>query len=99
MIFGPRQGPECFLSLRFSDVPDRISPSLYERGRGRDLRNTPSLANDIAIRILPNGEPITSSWRLIDRGNISEAAEMSLLFYLTLFIVMCVFGWSVKGAG
>jgi hypothetical protein len=27
-----------------------------------------------------------------------EAAAMSLLFYLTLFIVMCVFGWSVKGA-
>jgi hypothetical protein len=28
-----------------------------------------------------------------------EAAEMSLLFYLTLFIVMCVFGWSARGAG
>jgi hypothetical protein len=28
-----------------------------------------------------------------------EATDMSLLFYLTLFIVMCVFGWSVKGAG
>jgi len=24
---------------------------------------------------------------------------MSLLFYLTLFIVMCIFGWSVRGAG
>jgi len=24
---------------------------------------------------------------------------MSLLFYLTLFIAMCVFGWSVRGAG
>jgi len=22
---------------------------------------------------------------------------MSLLFYLTLFIVMCVFGWSTRG--
>jgi hypothetical protein len=22
---------------------------------------------------------------------------MSLLFYLTLFIVMCVFGWSARG--
>jgi membrane protein CcdC involved in cytochrome C biogenesis len=28
-----------------------------------------------------------------------EAAHMGLLFYLTLFIVMCVFGWSVRGAG
>jgi hypothetical protein len=26
-----------------------------------------------------------------------EAGNMGLLFYLTLFIVMCVFGWSVKG--
>lgn len=26
-----------------------------------------------------------------------EAATMSVLFYLTLFIVMCVFGWSVRG--
>jgi hypothetical protein len=24
---------------------------------------------------------------------------MSLLFYLALFIAMCVFGWSVRGAG
>jgi hypothetical protein len=24
---------------------------------------------------------------------------MGLLFYLTLFIVMCVFGWSARGAG
>jgi len=23
---------------------------------------------------------------------------MGLLFYLTLFIALCVFGWSVKGA-
>jgi hypothetical protein len=29
----------------------------------------------------------------------SEAAAMGLLFYLTLFIALCVFGWSVKGAG
>jgi hypothetical protein len=28
----------------------------------------------------------------------SEAAIMGL-FYLTLFIVMCIFGWSVRGAG
>jgi hypothetical protein len=28
-----------------------------------------------------------------------RAAAMSLLFYLTLFIVMCIFGWSVRGAG
>jgi hypothetical protein len=29
----------------------------------------------------------------------SERSTMSLLFYLTLFIVMCIFGWSVRGAG
>jgi hypothetical protein len=28
-----------------------------------------------------------------------EWAAMSVLFYLTLFIVMCVFGWSVRGGG
>jgi hypothetical protein len=28
-----------------------------------------------------------------------ETAAMSVLFYLTLFVVMCVFGWSVRGAG
>ncbi len=28
-----------------------------------------------------------------------EGRTMGLLFYLTLFIVMCVFGWSVRGAG
>lgn len=28
-----------------------------------------------------------------------EAAEMGLLFYLTLFVVMCIFGWSVRGGG
>jgi hypothetical protein len=29
----------------------------------------------------------------------SERSTMSLLFYLTLFVVMCIFGWSVRGAG
>ena len=28
---------------------------------------------------------------------MQSEAVMSLLFYLTLFIVMCIFGWSVKG--
>jgi hypothetical protein len=28
-----------------------------------------------------------------------ERSIMSLLFYLTMFIVMCIFGWSVRGAG
>jgi hypothetical protein len=27
------------------------------------------------------------------------SSTMSVLFYLTLFIVMCIFGWSVRGAG
>jgi hypothetical protein len=34
----------------------------------------------------------------LDRKNVG-GCQMSLLFYLTLFIVLCVFGWSVKGAG
>jgi hypothetical protein len=29
----------------------------------------------------------------------SEGSKMGLLFYLTLFVVMCIFGWSVRGAG
>jgi hypothetical protein len=28
-----------------------------------------------------------------------EMTAMGVLFYLLLFIVMCVFGWSVRGAG
>jgi hypothetical protein len=28
----------------------------------------------------------------------SGGCQMGLLFYLTLFIVMCIFGWSVRGA-
>jgi hypothetical protein len=44
-------------------------------------------------------EPTTPSWRFFDKTGFVWRAEMSLLFYLTLFIVMCVFGWSTRGAG
>lgn len=37
--------------------------------------------------------------RVFTTGRIHAEAVMSLLFYLTLFIVMCVFGWSVRGGG
>jgi hypothetical protein len=36
--------------------------------------------------------------RVFPTENDAEAAAMGLLFYLTLFIALCVFGWSVKGA-
>jgi hypothetical protein len=35
----------------------------------------------------------------LDKTKTLEAADMGLLFYVTLFIVMCVFGWSARGAG
>lgn len=44
-------------------------------------------------------EPTTPPWRFFDREEFCSERQMSLLFYLTLFIVMCVFGWSVRGAG
>lgn len=34
-----------------------------------------------------------------DKRECLETAAMGFLFYLTLFIVMCVFGWSARGAG
>lgn len=46
-----------------------------------------------------NGNLPTSTGVLMTGRMQSEAAPMSLLFYLTLFIVMCIFGWSVRGAG
>ena len=41
---------------------------------------------------------VSVALRFYDRRMQSEA-DMSLLFYLTLFVVMCAFGWSVRGAG
>ena len=41
-------------------------------------------------------EPTTSSSRFFDSARMLEMA-MGFLFYLTLFVVMCVFGWSARG--
>ena len=60
-------------------------------------RSVPALENGAVNKHFLQWEPTTRSWRFEDRKIISEATVMSLLFYMTLFIVMCVFGWSVRG--
>jgi len=44
-------------------------------------------------------EPTHLPSRFNHREKLIQEAGMSLLFYLTLFIVMCAFGWSVRGGG
>jgi len=63
------------------------------------LKHPSSQTNDSRIRNPPEREPTTACWRLNDRKNAIGGAKMGLLFYLTMFIVMCIFGWSVRGAG
>jgi hypothetical protein len=58
---------------------------------------TPSLDNDIAIRIFYHGNRPPPPGVFSTESRVRRLLEMGLLFYLTLFIVMCVFGWSVKG--
>jgi hypothetical protein len=41
-------------------------------------------------------EPSPCTWRFVDRDKGTETA-MGLFFYLVLFVVMCFFGWSVRG--
>jgi hypothetical protein len=57
-----------------------------------------SRANDACVGMLPDGNLPPGAGVLMTGRMQSEAAIMGL-FYLTLFIVMCIFGWSVRGAG
>jgi hypothetical protein len=44
-------------------------------------------------------EPSRCVWRPMYRRIAGSETTMGLFFYFVLFVVMCFFGWSVRGTG